>query len=135
MADKRILDCEWIILRALWGKEPGSMGEIIDAVRREHPEIEWKYMTYHSYLRVMLDKGLIGSEIISAKEKRYYPLISEEEALGQESESLLYRISEGAVGRMVAMMAEKGQISDSEKQQLADLFTRLSHESDGSCDR
>jgi BlaI family penicillinase repressor len=128
MMDKRILDCEWTILRALWGKTPQSMGEIIASVKKEHPEIQWKYKTYHSYLRVMLEKNLIGCDVLNVKEKRYFPVITQEEALKQESESLLSRISQKSLGRMMAMMAAKGQLSDNDKRELADLFARLSRE-------
>jgi predicted transcriptional regulator len=129
--DKRILDCEWTILRALWGRGPQSMGEIIAGVRRENPEIQWKYKTYHSYLRVMLDKELIGCDVLNAKEKRYYPLVSEEEALSQESDSLLARISEKSLGRMMAMMAERGRLTEKDRQELAELFQRLSGDEGG----
>jgi BlaI family transcriptional regulator, penicillinase repressor len=126
--EKRILDCEWTILRALWGRSPQSMGEIIASVRREHPEIQWKYKTYHSYLRVMLEKELIGCDVLNVKEKRYYSLVSEEEALSQESESLLIRISERSLGRMMAMMAERGRLTEKDRQDLMKLFERLSQE-------
>jgi predicted transcriptional regulator len=129
--DKRILDCEWMILRALWGKNPQSMGEIITSVKSEHPEVQWKYKTYHSYLRVMVEKELVGCDILTVKEKRYFPLVSEEVALSQESESLLMRVSNKSLGRMMAMMAEKGQLSENDKQELAELFSRLNSDEGG----
>lgn len=129
--DKRILDCEWVLLQALWGKAPRSMGEIIAAVKEGHPDIQWKYKTYHSYLRVMLEKGLIGCDVLNAKEKRYFPLVSEEEALGWESDSLLTRISSRSLGRMMAMMAERGRLTERDRAELADLFARLSREEGG----
>jgi BlaI family penicillinase repressor len=124
--DKRILDCEWTILSALWGKGPQSMGEIIGSVRRDHPDIQWKYKTYHSYLRVMLDKGLIGCDVLNAKEKRYFPLVSEDDALGQESDSLLARINNKSLGRMMAMMAERGRLTRKDSRDLMELFEKLS---------
>jgi BlaI family transcriptional regulator, penicillinase repressor len=131
MMDKRILDCEWMILRALWGKAPQSMGEIIASVKREHPENPWKYKTYHSYLRVMLEKNLIGCDVMNAKEKRYYPLMTEEQALGQEGDTLLSRISNRSLSRMMAMMAVSGRLSERDKRELAELFARMSQEEGG----
>jgi BlaI family transcriptional regulator, penicillinase repressor len=131
MMDKRILDCEWMILRALWGKPPQTMGEIIAGVMREHPENPWKYKTYHSYLRVMLEKSLIGCDVMNAKEKRYFPMLTEEEALGQEGDTLLSRISNRSLSRMMAMMAEKGQLTEKDKRELSELFSRLNLEEGG----
>ncbi len=124
--DKRILDCEWVILRALWARSPLSMGEIIAAVKAANPDIPWKYKTYHSYLRVMLEKELIGSEALSAKEKRYFALVSEDQALKQESETLLQRVTGRSLTRMMAMMAQRGDLSDDDRRELAELFLRMS---------
>ncbi len=129
--NKRILDCEWIILRAMWGKESQSMGEIIAGVQRAHPEIEWKYKTYHSYLRVMVDKELIGCDVLNAKEKRYFPLVTREEALEQESETILARISEKSLGRMMAMMVQKASLSEGDKKELTELFHTLNQDEGG----
>jgi predicted transcriptional regulator len=123
--EKKLLDCEWIILQALWGRGPQSMGEIIASVKRDHPEIGWKYKTYHSYLRVMLEKELIGCDVLTVKEKRYFALLSQEQALEQESESLLARVSSRSLGRMMAMMAQKADLSEADKEEFAALFARL----------
>ena len=123
--DRKLLDAEWTILRALWGQKPRTMGEIISAVQEEQPDIGWQYKTYHSYLRIMLDKGLIGCEEKNKRDKLYYPLVSREEALRAEGESLLSRISVGSMGALVATMAASGQLSDMDRQQLLALAERL----------
>ena len=129
--DKKLLDCDWTILRALWGKKPQGMKDIIASVKKEQPDVKWQYKTYHSYLRVMLGKGIIGCEVLSARDKLYFPILTREEALNQESESLLMRISKKSLGRMMAMMAEKGQLKESDKQELAELFNRLNQDEGG----
>lgn len=123
--DKRILDCEWVILRALWARSPLSLGEIIAEVHRAQPDILWKYKTYHSYLRVMLEKGLVSSEALTIKEKRYYPQLTEEEALVVESDTLLARVTGRSLTRMMAMMAQRGRLSDDDRRELAALFVSL----------
>ena len=128
---KKLLDCEWTLLRALWGKKPQSMKQIIASVKQDQPDIKWSYKTYHSYLRTMLEKGLIGCDIISARDKRYFAVMTREMALKTESESLLSRVSIDAMGHLVAMMAKEGQISDDDKQNLANLFEQLNREDEG----
>ncbi|MDD5017667.1 MAG: BlaI/MecI/CopY family transcriptional regulator [Eubacteriales bacterium] len=125
---KKLLDCEWTILRALWGKPPQGLKDIIAGVRQQEPQIKWQYKTYHSYLRVMIGKGLIGCDIVSARDKRYFALITREQALRSESASLLSRVSMDSMGRLVALMAQQGQISDRDRQELSALFDRLSKE-------
>jgi BlaI family penicillinase repressor len=126
--DRKLLDCEWVILRALWGRKPQSMGEIVANVKVDQPGIKWQYKTYHTYLRVMLEKGLIGCEQLSIRDKLYFPVVTREEAIESEGRSLVSRLTGDSVGRLVAMMAEKGQISQKDQQELAALFTRLNRE-------
>lgn len=123
--DRKLLDSEWVILKALWGREPQAMHEIIESIQKEQPDVGWSYKTYHSYLRIMLEKGLIGCKVLSARDKLYFAAITQEEALNMESESLLSRISQGSVGRLMAMMAQKGRFSEKDKQELSDLISRL----------
>ena len=123
--DKKLLDAEWTILRALWGKKPQAMREIIASVQSEQPGIGWHYKTFHSYLRIMLDKGLIGFEDKNKRDKLYFPLISREDALKSEGETLLSRISAGSMGTLVAMMAARGQLSGKDKAELLRLAERL----------
>lgn len=123
--DRKLLDAEWIILRAMWGREPQTMGEIIAAVQKEQSEIGWQYKTYHSYLRIMLEKGLICCKEKNLRDKLYYPAISREEALKAESETLLARISSSSMGALVAAMVQNASISDKDKQALQEIAERL----------
>jgi predicted transcriptional regulator len=129
--ERKLLDAEWTVLRALWGQPPRTMREIIAAVQAEQPEIVWHYKTYHSYLRIMLDKGLIGCEDKNKRDKLYYPLLSREEALRTEGETLLSRISAGSMGALVAAMADSGQLSDADRDALTALAERLEHKDGG----
>jgi len=126
--DKKLLDAEWTILRALWGHKPRTMREIIACVQAEQPDTGWQYKTYHSYLRIMLDKGLIGCEDKNKRDKLYYPLVSREEALKAEGETLVSRISAGGVGALVAALADSGRLSDQDRRALLELAARLEEE-------
>lgn len=123
---KRLTDTEWIILHALWEGSPKALKEIIKAVAQSHPDIEWHYKTYHTYLSNMLEKGLIGFDLNPARaEKHYYPVITREEAMQLESKSLVSRIRCGRVGELVAMMAESKQLSEKDLKDLLALVSRL----------
>ena len=126
--ERKMLDAEWTILRALWDREPQAMREIIASVQTEQSEISWQYKTYHSYLRIMVEKGLIGCEDKNKRDKLYFPLITREDALKAESETLLSRISTGSMGALVAMMADSGQLSAQDREALKKLAERLERE-------
>lgn len=128
---RRLLDSEWTILKALWGKEPQTLKSIVEHVRKNQPDVDWSYKTFHSYLRIMQEKELVGSESKNGKDKIYFPTISREEALKNESESLLGRISFASVGRLVALLAESSGLSHSDQQELLDFSARLESQSGG----
>ncbi len=123
--DRKLLDAEWTILRVMWGKPPQTMREIIAAVQAEQPEIKWHYKTYHSYLRIMLEKGLITCEDKNLRDKLYRPLITKDEALRQESETLISRISTASMGALVAAMAQSAPLSDDDRKALMAMARRL----------
>lgn len=119
--DKKLLDAEWTILRAMWGKPPQTMREIIAAVQGEQPDIKWHYKTYHSYLRIMLEKGLIAREDKNLRDKLYRPLVTKDEALRQETQTLLSRISTASMGALVAAMAQSAPLSDGDRKALMEM--------------
>jgi BlaI family penicillinase repressor len=122
--EKKLLDAEWTILKAMWGREPQTMHEIIEAVQSEQ-DTGWQYKTYHSYLRIMLEKGLIACREKNARDKLYYPVIAREEALKAESETLLSRISASSMGALVAAMVNTAPFSQQDKEALMEIAQKL----------
>ncbi|MDD5017661.1 MAG: BlaI/MecI/CopY family transcriptional regulator, partial [Eubacteriales bacterium] len=117
--NKRLADSEWVILKALWGNPPQTMKQIVARIQAEQPGVNWSYKTYHTYLRNMGAKGLIISEERNLKDKIYSPAVSQDDAMRAEGSALLSRRSYfGSVGRLMLMMAENGQLSERDKQEL-----------------
>lgn len=126
---KRLTDTEWIILRALWEGSPKALKDIVKSVQKQQSDIEWHYKTYHTYLSNMCAKGLIGFDVSNVRtDKLYYPIITLEEALKAESESLISRINLGSVGTLVAMLADSHQLSARDQKDLMELVARLEKE-------
>ncbi len=127
--DKRLADSEWVILKALWGGPPKTMKQIVESIKSEQPEVNWSYKTYHTYLRNMVVKGLITAEERNLKDKLYSAAVTREEAMRAESSEILSRRNYfGSVGRLVAMMAENGQLSKKDMEELKALASRLDDE-------
>ena len=128
--DVRLKDSEWIILNALWDSEPMDLAGIIERVRVQNPQIAWDYKTYHSYLRILCQKGLIAAEK-QGKNNRYRPLITRGQAMDCETDSILGRRAYfGSVSNLVVRMAERGKLTAGEKRELMALAARLSEELD-----
>ena len=126
--DKRLKDSEWILLDALWDNPPMDLKDIVALVQRTHPDVGWDYKTYHSFLRILLEKGYVAAEK-SGKNNLYRPAITREQALEFETESLLSRRGYyGSVSNLVVHMADRGQLTEAEKDELRALAERLAAE-------
>lgn len=126
--DKRLKDSEWIILRALWGREPMDLKELIACVQAQRPEIKWDYKTYHSFLRILIEKGFVSAEK-HGKNNLYRAAITEQQALSYETDSLVSRRSYyGSVSSLMVNMADQGKLTAEEKHELMRLAARLAEE-------
>lgn len=123
--DTRLKDNEWIILHAVWKQNPSDMKTIIRLVQEDNPGVDWDYKTYHSFLRILLEKGYLKAEK-SGKNNLYSPGITYEEAMSLEADSLVSRRNfYGSVSGLMINMAEQGKLTDREKQDLMELAKRL----------
>ena len=126
--DKRLKDSEWIILRALWNNAPLDLKDIVASVQAEHPDVNWDYKTYHSFLRILMEKGYVLAER-HGKNNLYRPAITQEQALSLETDSILSRrVYFGSVSGLMVQMAEQGKLTEKEKQELRQLAERLAEE-------
>ena len=126
--DKRLKDSEWIILRALWNNAPMDLKDIISSVQSADPNVNWDYKTYHSFLRILMEKGYVLAER-HGKNNLYRPAITQEQALSLETESLLSRrVYFGSVSGLMVQMAEQGKLTEKEKLELRELAERLAEE-------
>ena len=126
--DKRLKDSEWIILRSLWSSVPMDLKDIIASVQTSHPDVNWDYKTYHSFLRILMEKGFVLAER-HGKNNLYSAAITQEQALSLETESLISRRAYfGPVSGLMVQMAQEGKLTEKEKQELRQLAARLAEE-------
>jgi BlaI family penicillinase repressor len=126
--DTRLKESEWIILKTLWQEAPLDLKGIISSVQQQHPAVRWDYKTYHSFLRILLEKGYITAER-HKQSNLYRPLITWEEALSCEAKSLISRRDYfGSVSSILVHMAQQGQLTAEEKQELRALAEQLAQE-------
>lgn len=126
--DTRLKESEWIILQVLWQEAPLDLKSIITRVQAQNPSVSWDYKTYHSFLRILLDKGFITAQR-QKQNNLYSPLITRDEALSCEAESLISRRGYfGSVSSILVHMAQEGKLTPEEKQELRALAEQLAQE-------
>lgn len=119
----QISETEWQVMKVLW-KTPGlSAAQVTKEVSKEN---KWSDGTTRTYLRRLIDKGVLGYEQDKNDSRiyYYYPILDEESALEIESKSFLKRIVKGKVGIVLASLIEKTELSDTEIAELETILKR-----------
>lgn len=102
-------------MKILWANSPLAMSEILNALQQA--DASWHPKTAQTLLGRLLKKGALGY-----KEKGraflYYPLVSEEECIDQESRSFLERVFGGSLEPMLAHFVEHRKLSTKEIKEL-----------------
>ena len=105
---------EWRIMEFLWEESPRTMMQIVSAMESD---MGWAKSTVSTMLSRMEKKGLVRWEQ-GERARRYYPLITREEAARRETRSLIDKVYGGSIGVMLSTMAGGGGLSDSEIDEL-----------------
>jgi BlaI family transcriptional regulator, penicillinase repressor len=117
---------EWMVMSALWGKEPQTLSEVINTMG---DIMGWSYRTYASYLNKLCEKGLAGFEA-RGRDKFYFAAADREECIRAESRSLLRKVSVRSAKELLICMIEESGLSPKDHAELKILLDELSKGSD-----
>lgn len=102
-------------MQVLWRKSPLSMGQILDALQVEEPS--WHPKTAQTLIGRLVKKGALGFKG-KGRSYLYYPLVSEDECVDQESQSFLTRVFGGSLKPMLTHFVEHRKLSKKEIDEL-----------------
>ena len=116
----RISEAEWEILSILWKKAPLTAAQVFAA----RPLPDWKLNTVRTFLARLEKKGAVRTEERAEAAKQYFPAVSREACVRQESDSFLARVFEGGTAALLLHFAQRKRLSAGE---LAELEAILAH--------
>ena len=105
---------EWYVMEFLWQHGQSTGREATDSLSNH---IGWSRSTTLTMLRRMSEKGLIACTDVEGT-KVYRPLLKQEEATIQETQSFLDRVYHGSIGMMLSAFTKKQELTESEISQL-----------------
>ncbi len=112
---------EWIVMDALWGREPQVLGEIIESIG---DRVDWSYTTYASYMKILTDKGLV-TFTTRGRMKFYSPAVTREECIESEGESLLNKLGGDGAEKLLLCMMKKTNLSKEAQERMRALIDEL----------
>lgn len=109
-----ISDAEWQIMKVLWKNSPLNASEIIAALK---PDTAWNPKTIHTLISRLVKKEALGVRKTNPF-YQYYPLVSEEECVQEETKSFLHKVYDGSFHMLVANFLKEEKLSSDEIDEL-----------------
>jgi BlaI family penicillinase repressor len=113
---------EWIVMDALWDREPQVLGEIIESIG---DRVDWSYTTYASYMRILIDKGYVAFTT-RGRMKFYSPAVTREECIESEGDSILEKLGGNGTEKLLLCMMKKTNLSREGQERMRALIDELS---------
>jgi BlaI family penicillinase repressor len=103
-----------------------KQGEVNNAsiLKELEGEPNWTRHTVKTYLKRLVEKGLLGLRQISPRKFKYYPLLTKEEFLAEEASAYLHNHFNGLT-HMIAGLVDNEKISDNEIDSLEQYIKTL----------
>lgn len=114
----KISDAEWLVMRVLWKESPLTTTRIIEAL---NPETNWNPKTIHSLISRLVKKEALGIDKDSGQ-YQFYPLVTKEECIKEETGSFIRKIYEGSFYNMVVNFINDDKISQREIEELKKIL-------------
>jgi predicted transcriptional regulator len=117
---KPLTKAEEEIMQILWRLEKAFIKQIVD----EMPEPKPHYNTVSTIVKILADKGIVGSEPLG-NAHRYYPLVQKDDYSRNTMKQFVSKYFEGSYSAMFSFFAKDNDISVKE---LEDIVKQLKNE-------
>ena len=116
----KISDAEWQVMRVLWRKSPVTVREVIEVLSKK---TTWKPETIRTLVNRLTKKKAIGFEK-KGRRHYFYPLLSEQECVKADTDSLLARTGTTILKPILAAFIKKEQLSNKEIEELRQILAK-----------
>ena len=118
MRKKTFSDGEWKLMNLLWEESPLTVAVMAKALA---DDTGWS----KTAITIMLDR-LEKVQAVridrSGRPKKFYPLISREEAMANEARSTIGRVRVDGIGMLLSAMTDTGSLTDKDIKELIALL-------------
>jgi len=118
----KISDCEAEVMKVLWERAPRTLPEIVNEVKSGHDE--WEGVTIKTMLTRLIKKGAAKLEG-TRRCYRYFPVVTREEYLEEQSDDFLARGFGGEPAAMLSFFVKRGKITRDELKILEKEISEL----------
>ncbi len=114
----RISEAEWEVMKVLWKTSPRTANEIVKELTGK---THWKRETIRTLINRLVQKKVLGFEK-KGRQYHYFPLVTEAQCIGAETESFVKRFGGGSIEPMLAAFIEEEHLSTEKIARLRQLL-------------
>lgn len=119
-------DGEWKLMNRLWEHAPRTITELTAALREE---TGWSKNTIITMLSRLEAKGAV-THTEGQRAKQYSPLILQEDAAREETESFLSKVYGGSLGSLVNAMVSSRALTEADLEELSAILEQAKEAKD-----
>jgi BlaI family penicillinase repressor len=116
----QISKAEWEVMKIFWESAPITANEIIEKLQGY---VSWQPKTVKTLIGRLLKKKAIAFEK-NDRTYRYYPIISKEDWIREESQSFLKRVYNGELNVMLTSFLSSRPLSEKDIEELKQILDR-----------
>ncbi|HBE80001.1 MAG TPA: CopY/TcrY family copper transport repressor [Firmicutes bacterium] len=120
----RISEAEWEVMKIFWESAPITANEMIEKLKGH---ISWQPKTVKTLINRLLKKQAIAFEK-DDRVYRYYPLVSKEDCIREESQSFLKRVYNGELNVMLTSFLSSRQLSEKDIEELKQILDKVKND-------
>lgn len=118
---ERASESEMQVLSALWDDAPQTAAELTARIGKING---WTQATVKTLLARLVQKGAVTAEA-DGRRYLYRPAVERAEAVGEESQRFVDRLFGGRVSPMIAHLAEREALTDTDIAEIEALLRKL----------
>lgn len=118
---ERASESEMQVLSALWDESPQTAADLAESVGTANG---WTLATVKTLLARLVQKGAVTAEA-EGRRYLYRPAVARADAVGDESQRFVDRLFGGRVSPLIAHLAEREALSDTDIAEIEALLRRL----------
>lgn len=118
---ERASNSEMQVLSALWDKAPQTAADLTQRIGKING---WTQATVKTLLARLVQKGAVTAEA-DGRRYLYRPAVARAEAVGEESQRFVDRLFGGRVSPLIAHLAEREALTDTDIAEIEALLRKL----------
>lgn len=118
---ERASESEMQVLSALWDEAPQTAADLTSRIGKIHG---WTQATVKTLLARLVQKGAVTAEA-DGRRYLYSPAIERADAVGEESQRFVDRLFGGRVSPLIAHLADREALTDTDIAEIEALLRRL----------